>query len=176
MLWKGILLLLVIAASLFATDPPKPGSDALGRWAGGKWVAEGKGVDSEFSKANTVSGVSTCAWSPDHVFVVCDQAFTVNGKADRALSIFGFDPEKSVYHMFGMSPTGERPRVADLNISPDHNRWEYPNTAEINGKQVQFRTVNVFRDNDHVDFWTEYSTDNGAHWTKTLEGKESRQK
>ena len=78
--------------------------------------------------------------------------------------------------MFGMSPGDKHPRMTELSISPDHSRWEYLGKAEISGKQVEFRTVNVFRDNDHVDWWSEYSTDNGAHWVKMGEGKESRQK
>ena len=126
--------------------------------------------------STTVSGVSTCQWSPDHVFVVCDQAITADGKPDRALSIYAFDPEKSTYHLFGMSPTGDRPRVTELTISPDQSRWEYLGKAEIKDKTVEFRTVNIFHDADHVEWWSEYSTDNGAHWVRTGEGKESRQK
>ena len=159
-----------------ATAPPQPGSDALGRWVGGKWVGDGKLVDSAYSRAMTVGGVTRCAWSPDHIFVVCDQDVTANGKPGRDLSIYAFDPEKSAYHMFGMSPSGERPRVTDLSISSDRNRWEYLGKAEIDGKSVQFRTVNVFRDADHVDWWSEYSTDGGANWTRMGQGSEARQK
>ncbi len=159
-----------------AADTAKPGADVLGRWVGGKWTGEGKMVDSDYSKTMKVGGVSNCAWSPDHIFVVCDQANTVNGKAERDLSIYAFDPEKTEYHMFGMSPGGGTPRVTELTISPDHSRWEYLGSAEISGKTVQFRTVNIFHDNDHVDWWSEYSTDGGAHWVKMGEGKESRQK
>jgi hypothetical protein len=176
MLFKLIFTFTLLSSSVFATDAPKPTADALSRWVGGKWVGDGKLVDSDYSKAMAVSGVTNCAWSPNHTFVVCDQAITADGKPDRALSIYAFDPDKAAYHMFGMSPSGERPRVTELNITPDHNRWEYLGKAEIKGKPVEFRTVNVFRDDNHVDWWSEYSIDDGAHWVRTGEGKESRQK
>lgn len=165
----------LLPIALFAANS-QPSADVLGRWVGGKWVGDGKLVVSEYSKAATVGGVTQCAWSPDHVFVVCDQAVTANGKPDRDLSVYAFDPGKGTYHMFGLSPSGERPRVTELTISPDHNRWEYLGKAEIGGKSVQFRTVNLFRDADHVDWWSEYSTDNSAHWVRMGEGKESREK
>jgi len=176
MFWKFIVAVPLLSVCLFASDAPKPSADTLGRWVGGKWVGDGKLVDSDYSRAMAVSGITTCVWSPDHIVVVCDQAITANDKPDRAVSIYAFDPDKAVYHMFGLSPSGERPRVTDLSISPDHSRWEYLGKAEIKGKAVQFRTVNVFRDDNHVEWWSEYSIDDGAHWVRTGEGKESRQK
>jgi hypothetical protein len=176
MFWKLTFTVCFLCCLLLAADAPKPTADVLGRWVGGKWAGEGKLVDSDYSKPMAVGGATKCAWSPDHVFVVCDQNNTIDGKPERDLSIYAFDPEKAEYHMFGMSPGTEHPRVTELTISPDHNRWEYLGKADIDGKPVQFRTVNVFRDNDHVDWWSEYSTDNGAHWVKMGEGKEARQK
>jgi len=176
MLCKLIVMLCLLSSTLMAAENPKPSADALGRWVGGKWVGEAKLTDTNYSTSMAVSGVNTCQWSPDHVFVVCDQAITADGKPDRALSIYAFDPEKSAYHLFGISPKGDRPHVTEVTISPDQSRWEYLGKAEIKDKTVEFRTVNIFHDADHVEWWSEYSTDNGAHWVRTGEGKESRQK
>jgi hypothetical protein len=176
MLWKLTVTVCLLCCLSPAADTAKPTADVLGRWVGGKWTGDGKLVDSDYSKAMAVGGVTNCAWSPDHIFVICDQNNTIDGKPERDLSVYAFDPEKGTYRMFGMSPGGGRPRVTELSISSDHNRWEYLGKAEISGKQVEFRTVNVFRDNDHVDWWSEYSTDDGAHWVRMGEGKESRQK
>ena len=159
-----------------AAENAKPSADVLGRWVGGKWIGDGKMVDSDYSKAIAVAGVTNCAWSPDHIFVICDQNNTIDGKATRDLSVYGFEPEKGTYQLFGMSPGEKQTRMTELTISQDHNRWEYLGKSEISGKDVEFRTVNVFRDNDHVDWWSEYSKDDGAHWVKMGEGKESRQK
>jgi len=176
MLWKLTITACLLCCLLPAAESPKPTADVLGRWVGGKWTGDGKLVDSDYSKAMAVGGVTNCAWSPDHVFVICDQNNTIDGKATSDLSVYAFDAENCTYQMFGMSPGGGRPRITELTISPDHSRWEYLGKTEISGKQVEFRTVNIFRDNDHVDWWSEYSTDDGAHWVKMGEGKESRQK
>jgi hypothetical protein len=171
---KHLLALVLLSAALFAADSPS--ADVLNRWAGGKWIGEGAMLATEYSKPMKVGGVTTCAWSPDRVFMVCDQQVTVNEKADRMLSLYTYDSEKQAFHFFGLSPSGEHPRIGDVVISPDGGRWEYPYKAEISGKPVDFRTVNVFRDADHVDWWSEYSTDGGAKWIRTGAGKESRQR
>jgi len=41
---------------------------------------------------------------------------------------------------------------------------------------VQFRTTNQFHGNDKVEWWSEFSTDDGKTWTKTGEGTETREK
>ena len=174
---KAFLITLILCTSLpiFAADN-KPSADVLGRWVGGTWPLEGKMLDSDYSKAMTVTGVSNCAWSPDHVFVVCDQAIIADGKPSRDLSIFAFDPETGTYHFFGLSPSGDRPRAGEVTITSEGTHWEYLTKTEIGGKPVTFRTINEFRTADHIDWWSEYSIDNGAHWVKMGGGSEKRQK
>jgi hypothetical protein len=173
---KTLFVVLIVFASLpvFAAD--KASADVLGRWVGGKWPLDGKMLDSDYSKAMTVTGVSNCGWSPDHVFVVCDQSINEAGKPSRELSVYVYDPETAAFHFYGLSPTGERPHSTDLTISPDGNHWEYSSNAEIKGKPVQFRTINEFRTPDHIDWWSEYSNDGGANWVKMGGGSEVRQR
>src|SRR5664279_5582144 len=125
-------LILFSSLSMFAADS-KPNAAIIGRWVGGTWPLEGKMLDSDYSKAMTVTGVSNCAWSPDHVFVVCDQAIIAEGKPSRDLSVYAFDPESSTYHFYGLSPSGERPRTGEVTISADGARWEYQTTTDIKG-------------------------------------------
>ncbi|HEX8894796.1 MAG TPA: hypothetical protein VF783_15815, partial [Terriglobales bacterium] len=101
---KRVLPVLVLFSSLplFAAD--KANADALNRWVGGKWPLEGKMLDTDYSKAVTVSGVSNCGWSPDHVFLICDQSLVEDGKPSRELSVYVYDPEKETFHFFGLSP------------------------------------------------------------------------
>lgn len=170
-----LIFILTLCLPLLAADP-KPTADVLGRWVGGTWPLEGKMLDTDFSKAITVTGVSNCAWSPDHIFVVCDQNVVADGKPSRDLSVYAFNPENGSYHFFGLSPEGDRPRTGEVTISPDGARWEYLSKVDIKGKSTQFRTINVFRDADHIDWWSEYSTDDGAHWIKMGGGNEARKK
>lgn len=174
---KPLVAALILFSSLcmFAADS-KPTAAIIGRWVGGTWPLEGKMLDSDYSKAMTVTGVSNCAWSPDHVFVVCDQAITADGTPSRDLSVYAFDPESSTYHFYGLSPSGERPRTGDVTISADGARWEYQSTTDIKGKPVTFRTINEFRNADQVEWWSEYSIDGGAHWVRMGGGSEKRQR
>ena len=171
---KSLLVLCILTSALVAAD--KPTADVLNRWVGGRWVSDAHFVDTEYSKARTGSSVTTCAWSPEHVFVVCDQAVTDAGEAQAFLSIYAFDPKTSTYHFFGLSPEGGSARLGDVTISNDGAHWEYLMKTEIKDKPVWFRTINQFKGNDQVDWWSEYSTDAGQHWTKTGGGLEKREK
>jgi len=173
---KPALVALMVCSSMlmFAADR-KPTAAVLERWVGGKWPLEGKMLDTDYSKATSVTGVSTCAWSPDHIVIICDQSFVAEGKPDRALSVYVFDPKSETFHLFGLSPSGERPTTIDITISADGSHWEYNSQRENNGKRVMFRTINEFRTLDYIDWWSEYSTD-GQHWTRMGGGTEKRQK
>lgn len=168
------ILLLYTSLPLMAAD--KANADVLDRWVGGTWPLEGKMLDTEFSKALTVTGVSNCGWSPDHAFMICDQSLLEDGKPSRELSVYVFDPNKDTFHFYGLSPEGGRPHTSEVVISYDGNHWEYQNKAEIKGKTVMFRAVNEWRSPDHIEWWSEYSSDGGQHWTKMGGGSEKRRK
>lgn len=171
---RSLFLFCLCSAQVFAADA-KPGADTLNRWVGGKWVGAGQFADTDYSKANKASAVTTCAWSPDHIFVICDQDINFGGQPMHDLSIYASDAKSGKFYFYGISLGQEKPRSTALDISANGERWIYSSAADIKGKSVQFRTTNQFRDNDHVDWWSEYSADNGKTWTKTGEGKESRQ-
>ena len=169
-----LFLLSLFSAQLFASDA-KPGPDVLNRWVGGKWVGSGQFVDTDYSKANRARATTTCLWSPDHIFVICDQDVNFGGTPMHDLSIYAFDPKTARFYFYGVSLGTEKPRSPALDISENGERWTYSSTAEIQGKSVQFRTTNQFHGNDNIEWWSEYSTDGGKTWTKTGGGTESRQ-
>jgi len=172
----AVMLACIVSVATAQKSSDKSGADVIGRWVGGKWVGDAHSVDTEYSKAGSGGGVSTCAWSPDHIFVVCDQDVEDNGKKMRFLSVYAFDPENSSYHFYGMSPEGGRPRAGDVAVTENGAHWEYLTKTTIKDKPVWFRTVNQFKSNDLVDWWSEYSTDEGKSWTKTGGGSEKREK
>ena len=171
-----LTLILALSLSACAADNALSGAEVLNRWVGGKWVSSGQFVDSAYSKANTASATTKCAWSPDHVFVICDQNILFGGQPMRDLSIYTFAPKNGKYYFYGISLGEEKARNTALEITDNGQRWVYANTAEIQGKPVQFRTTNQFHGNDNVEWWTEFSTDDGKTWTKTGSGKETREK
>jgi hypothetical protein len=169
------LFVIASAAALYAADAT-PGADVLNRWVGGKWVGSGQFVESGFSKANKSSAVTTCVWSPDHIFVICDQDINLGGTPMRDLSIYAFAPQTNKFHHYAVSLSQEKPRNSALDISENDDRWVYSSIDHIKGKSVAFRTVDQFRGADTVLWRSEFSTDGGRNWTKTGEGKESRQR
>src|SRR5215472_5724174 len=96
-------LMIASLVALSAADVTS-GADALNRWVGGKWVGSGEFVDSDFSKANKVSGVTKCDWSPDHVFVVCDQDVDFGGTPMRDLAIYAVDPKTGHFSYYSVTP------------------------------------------------------------------------
>ncbi len=170
-----IWFVLGCAVALFAADS-SPSDSVLNRWVGGKWISNGQFVDSDFSKANKASAVTRCGWSPDHIFVICDQDVLFGGTPMRELSIYTFAPQTGKYYFYGVSWGEEKARNTALDITNNGELWVYSSTNDIKGKPVQFRTTNQFHGNDAVNWWSEFSTDGGKTWTKTGEGKETREK
>jgi hypothetical protein len=166
-LLAGLVVLLGLSLSLQAADA----ADSLNRWVGGKWVSSGKFVASDYSQANTASATTKCAWSPDHIFVVCDQDILFGGTSMRDLSVYTYAPKTSKFYFYGISLGDEKARTTVLDITDHGGRWVYSSSNEIGGKTVQFRTTNQFHGSDAVDWWSEFSSDGCKTWTKTGEGK-----
>jgi len=92
------------------------------------------------------------------------------------LSVYTFAPKTGKFYFYGISLGEDKPHTAALDITSNGERWTYSSSDEIKGTQVQFQTINQFHGNDAVDWWTEFSNDGGKTWTKTGEGKETREK
>jgi len=169
---RWLLVCVVFTAAMAASD--NPGAEVLGRWVGGNWPLQGRTLDTEFGKAATLKGLSTCNWSPEHVFVICDEVVYVNNNPERNLGVYSFDPKSGKYRYVELTPQGAQPEVSELIITENGSRWEYRGEQEIKGKKIIFHTINVYRDVDHIDWWNEYSTDGGQHWARSAEGTEIR--
>ena len=169
------LLVISCSLALLAVDTTPPAA-RLNRWVGGKWTSTGQFFDSAYSHSNKTSAVTKCVWSPDHIFVVCDQDIDFGGTPLRNLSVYAFAPKTSKFYFYGVSLGEETPRHTALDVAENGELWVYSSTDEIKGKSVQFRTTNQFHGNDKVEWWSEFSTDDGKTWTKTGEGTETREK
>ncbi len=143
--------------------------DALGRFVG-TWHNHGTLVATPYSKPGTVDGVTTCAWSGDRQFVICQQSFTLGSATLHALGIYTYDEAAKAYRFFGVRPDGG----SDSEIQVDATSIVYPNAFEDRGTRVLQRTLNVWTSPEHYDFRSEYSTDGGAHWHSTLTGVADR--
>lgn len=139
----------------------------------GQWTSTSHMYDTEFSKAQEISAKLTCVWTPDNEFLICDQVITMGGGTHSQLTVYSRDHEnhRYVYSTFGAP--GARPNFSNLEYNA--RQFIYNGSAEQNGKKTLFRTTNTFSSSgDRYDFVAEFSTDDGAHWTKMLEGIATR--
>jgi len=123
---KTLLVALILCTPLTLLAADKANADVLNRWIGGKWPLDGKMLDTDYSKAMTVTGVSNCGWSPDHIFMICDQSINEAGKPSRELSIYVYDPDNATFHFYGShlaaagrtQPTRPSARTAIVGNTP----------------------------------------------------------
>ena len=144
--------------------------DELNRFVG-TWQSQGTFVDSPYQKAGSATATTTCAWSSDHVFLICQQSVVMEGKADSDLGIYTYDATQNTYRFYSLR-TGQ---VTASAITIDGNTVTYPISFNDKGKAVTIRTLNIF-DSPTLYHWrTEYSADGGTSWTPMASGVSKKQ-
>lgn len=143
--------------------------DALDRFAG-TWQSQGTFVDTPYSAAGTASGTTTCTWSSDHIFMICQQVAMLGGKRDDDVAIYSYDDASSAYRFYNVHAS----RVTSSVITVNGNTVAYPFTFDDKGKSVTIRTLNVWDNPNLYDWRTEYSADGGKTWTLMAKGTSRR--
>ena len=139
----------------------------------GQWASTSHMYDTAFSKAQDISSKLTCSWTPDHEFLICDQVIRMGGATHSQLTVYSHDHEGHRYVYSTFNAPGSRPNFSTLEVAA--RQFIYSGSAEQNGKKTLFRTTNTFSSSgDRYDFLAEFSTDDGAHWTKMLDGTATR--
>jgi hypothetical protein len=67
---KSLSFAAVAFCAVAAVPANAAGVDELGRYLG-TWTSPGTLYDTPYSKAGTATATTTCAWSQDHVFMIC---------------------------------------------------------------------------------------------------------
>jgi hypothetical protein len=166
---KYALVLAAVAAALPGRAPAAP-IDTLDRFAG-TWQSEGTFVNTPYSKPGTSTATTTCAWSGDHLFMICQQIVTMGGKRDDDLGIYSYDETASAYRFYGVHPG----QATSTTISVNGNTITYPFTFTDNGKNVTIHTLNVWKNSNLYTWRTEFSTDGGKTWTLMASGTSQKQ-
>ncbi len=139
----------------------------------GQWTSTSRMYDTAFSKAQDIAAKLTCTWTVDNEFLVCDQLITMGGNTHSQLTVYSRDHERHTYVYSTFNEPGASPNFSELEVKG--RQFSYNGRAEQDGRQTLFRTTNTFSPSgDHYDFVAEFSSDNGAHWTRMLEGKATR--
>jgi hypothetical protein len=141
-----------------ADDPTKK----LGAFVG-KWETEGA-----FASGQKTSTSLECRWSPQGVYLVCDQLVRMAGE-HRQFTVYSYDSKTSNYSYTTLADPGAKPSSGGITIKG--NLWTYESSFEANGKTTMIRTTNEFVDDKTEVFKVASSDDGGAHWKIALEGK-----
>ena len=149
----------LVAAALPIPVPAAP-LDELNRFVG-TWQSQGTFVDTPYQKAGSATATTTCAWSNDGAFMICQQSASMNGTHDNDLGIYTYDSAAGAYRFFNVHAS----RTTSSTITVAGNTITYPFTFDDNGKTVTIRTLNVWDDPKSYRWRTEYSTDGGTTWT-----------
>jgi hypothetical protein len=152
---------------------PQTGSaaplDELDRFAG-TWQSQGTFVESPYHAAGNATATTTCAWSVDGAFMICQQSISMNDTHDNELGIYSYDTTTASYRFYAVRPS----QTTSETITIAGNTITYPFSFEENGKAVTIRTVNVWQSADLYNWRTEYSVDGGATWTLMASGTTQR--
>jgi hypothetical protein len=139
--------------------------DQLDRLAG-TWNMQGTFLTTPYSAAGTAAGTTSCAWSNDRRFMICQQSVTLSDKADHDVTVYSYDDAKQAYRFYNIH-AGDS---TSATITVNGDTVTYPFTFTDGGQTVQIQTVNVWKGSTFYNWRTEYSTDNGATWTPMASG------
>ena len=119
---------------------------------------------------NGTSALSSCAWTPQHGAVLCEQTITTPAGARHALNLFTFDAAAGKFFFYVLGQPGDGLRPVPLAI--DRHLWIYGGQSR-DGSGTFSRTVNDFTAKDSYSWRLESSTD-GEHWTPGIHGMSRR--
>ena len=164
---KALLFAAVLAGSSFAAaaDAPSP-LDRLNVFAG-TWKSDTQTFKTPYSEEGSSSYtlVNQC-WKAG-AFFVCNQS--VNG-ASRVLLAFSYKGGDTYFVNYVPADSG---RAVSGTVIISGGMWTYPGQQNKLGQTTYFRNVQIFSDNDNIDFREEFSSDN-EHWTLMSKGHETR--
>jgi hypothetical protein len=172
LLFVGFALGRVPSHSTLAAPQATSELSKLDVWAG-HWKTQGDSMDSAFSSAGKLSSDMTCAWSPNHGYMLCDQLIDASNGKMNSLSVYTYSDTEKAIKFYGIEKDG-KPRSTAVTVKD--TLWTYMGSFESNGKKIDIRTMNIFVSADKVLWHTEFSDDGGQHWALMNQGSNARVK
>lgn len=133
----------------------------------GTWESSGTFVDSAYSKAGSATATTTCAWSADRYFLLCQQTVLMNAKPTHDIAIYTYDDATHAYKFYNAGVD----RVGSTALSVAVKTIVYNGSFDDGAKHVLTRTSNVWESPRAYAWRAEYSLDAGATWTLMGSGR-----
>jgi hypothetical protein len=132
----------------------------------GTWKGENKPGSS-----NNTNSTTSCSWSLNGRYLICDQLIDQSGVRSNNLSIYSYDTSHDSYLLSLVGIPNTDPFSIPMSARGD--TLIYSGSYMDKGKKIFTRTLNIFRNSSFYIFISQYSTD-GDSWTNTLEGSASK--
>lgn len=166
---RALVVVALACTTAAASAGQTGGAEELQRFSG-TWTSSGALLDTPYSKAGAATGTTTCAWSDDRLFMICQQRVSINGTLTRALSVYTYDAAQRQYHFYHMSSSGG----SDSSIAVEDNRITYSDSFTDKGARITIRTLNVWETANFYRWQTDYSNNGGATWVPMASGTSQR--
>jgi hypothetical protein len=158
-------------AGLSASAASAAPIDALNDFVG-TWSSSGTAVATPYGPAGALHGASACAWSNDHLFVICQQTAAYGTLVEHDITVFTYDESAKQYHFYRITPSDAN--ETGLAYAPGMFTF-LSHFKDKAGTTIYVRTLNAFTDNDHYTWRTEYSSDQ-LKWNLMNSGSITRAK
>jgi hypothetical protein len=132
----------------------------------GTWKGENKPGSS-----NNTKSITSCSWSLNGRYLICDQLIDQAGVRSNNLSIYSYDSLHDSYLLSLVGIPNTEPFSIPMTAHGD--TLIYTGSYTDNGKKIFTRTLNIFGSSSFYLFISQYSTD-GDSWINTLEGSASK--
>lgn len=151
-----------ITPRTLAHRPPQPSGDVeLLSPLVGEWQSD---------TVMSVSARSSCAWTPRHGGVMCEQLVVSPSGTSTALSLFTADSATGEFVFYVMSRRGAV--ISPIPVSIHGPVWVYGGRkADDDGRF--YRTVNDFSRTDAYD-WRQETSRDGKDWSVGVHGQSRR--
>ena len=138
----------------------------------GEWEGSGETYATPYSTPGASRVRTSCEWTANRGFLLCDQMIHHDGRTSNDLSIYTYDDSSRAYQFFGVSRGVSRVRTPGLTIAG--RTWTYASEFDDRaGAHVRIRTVNDVQDTV-ITYHTEYTTDGRARWVLMGKGASHR--
>lgn len=131
----------------------------------GTWQAHG---NPDSTGKTPPSAVTTCQWSANGQYLVCDQLVTNEGKQTNNLSIYSYKPDDDSYTLSLVGIPGMDPFNVPVTYKGDE--FIYSGEYTVEGKKTFTRTLNIFSSATEYIYKVQSSAD-GINWTTHAEGQ-----
>jgi len=135
----------------------------------GRWHGVGTSHATKYSPAGSSTADVECRWSAGGRFLACDMQILAGTDSIEQLSAYA-PADSGRFALYAVTPGGRPAYFSRVTIAG--NTWTYasPNAPAAGPR---WRTVNEWVTPGEMHWRTEY-TEDGEHWTTTIEGVSTR--